>query len=457
MSWGPTDGPWAEPWTGAGAGPPAEPETSRQRQLPAAPGRDARHLPRLLPDGFTADPTGLADHLARYGPPARARGRRQREELIAEVDRAGLAGRGGAGFPTGRKLAAVAARRRAVVIANGTEGEPISAKDKVLMAQSPQLVLDGAALAADLVGAAEAIIVAHPAVSDIMTAALAERKRAGLERVRLSVVPAADRFVAGEASAVVHWLESGVPKPKATPQRLSERGLHGRPTLVQNVETLAHLALIGRYGADWFRGVGTDREPGSMLVTVAGAVGDPGVFEVAIGTAVGQVLDLAGGPVGPAGALLIGGYFGSWVDPARAASLPLSDEGLEVLGAGVGAGLLAVLPADSCGLVETARIARYLAAESAGQCGPCVFGLDAIAGQLERLADGRGPDLAKLSRWIGQAGGGRGACKHPDGTVGMVASALQTFAGEIDQHRAGWCTGTAGRAGVLPVPSWSQR
>ena len=420
-------------------------------------GSEAVHLPRLLPEGFSADPVTLADHLARYGQPARPRGRRQREELIAEVDRSGLAGRGGAGFPTGRKLAAVAERRRAVVIGNGTEGEPISAKDKVLMAQSPHLVLDGAAVAADLVGAAEAIIVAHPAVSDIMAAAVAERRRAGLDRAALSVVPAADRFVAGEASAVVHWLERGVPKPKATPQRLSERGLHGRPTLVQNVETLAHLALITRYGAGWFRSVGTSREPGSMLVTLAGAVRDPGVYEVAIGTPVGRVLDLAGGPAGPPGALLIGGYFGSWVDPARAAPLPLSDEGLRVLRAGVGAGLVAVLPADSCGLVETARIARYLAAESAGQCGPCVFGLDAIAGQLERLADGRGPDLAKLSRWIGQVGSGRGACKHPDGTVGMVASALETFAGEINQHRAGWCSGTAGRAGVLPVPFWSQR
>ena len=181
-----------------------------------------------------------------------------------------------------------------------------------------------------------------------------------------------------------------------------------------------------------------------MLVTVAGAVRDPGVYEVAIGTPVGQVLELAGGPTGPLGALLIGGYFGSWVDPARAAPLPLSDEGLRVLGAGVGAGLLAALPADACGLVETARIARYLAAESAGQCGPCVFGLDAIAGQLERLADGRGSDLAKLSRWIGQVGAGRGACKHPDGTVGMVASALRDVRRRDRPARAGWCTGTGG-------------
>jgi NADH:ubiquinone oxidoreductase subunit F (NADH-binding) len=418
----------------------------------------ARRLPRLLPGGFAAGPLGLADHLAMYGPPPPwPSGRQVRAALIAEVGRAGLAGRGGAGFPAGRKLAAVAARRHAVVIANGTEGEPASAKDKVLLAQSPHLVLDGAVAAAGLVGAAEAIVVTHPAVTDIVVAAAAERRKAAMDPVRLAVTDAADRFVAGEASAVVHWLERGVPAPTSSPLRLSERGLHGRPTLVQNVETLAHLALITRHGADWFRAVGTEDEPGSMLVTLAGAVTDPGVYEVAIGTRIGAVLAAAGGQDGPLSALLIGGYFGSWVDADSALALPLSDAGLRAAGAGVGAGLIAALPAGACGLAEAARIARYLAAESAGQCGPCVFGLDAIAGQMERLAAGRGPDLARLHRWIGQVGSGRGACKHPDGAVAMVSSALRTFSSEIEQHARGWCSGTRGRSAVLPVPSWSQR
>ncbi len=315
--------------------PRTEPPARRAHRSAPAAGADPRRLPRLLPDGFAAEPACLADHLARYGPPPPPAGRRRRrEELIAEAELAGLAGRGGAGFPTARKLAAVAARRHAVVVGNGSEGEPASAKDKVLMAQSPHLVLDGAAVAADMVGAAEAIIVAHPAVADIIAAAAAERSRARLDRVRISVVPAAGRFVAGEASAVVHWIERGIAKPRATARRLSERGLHGRPTLVQNVETLAHLALVARYGAAWFRAVGTPAEPGSMLVTLAGAVADPGVYEVAIGTPVGEVLARGGGPAAPLGALLIGGYFGDWVDHARAAALPLSDAGLRPAGAG---------------------------------------------------------------------------------------------------------------------------
>ncbi|MGN6791095.1 MAG: NADH-ubiquinone oxidoreductase-F iron-sulfur binding region domain-containing protein [Streptosporangiaceae bacterium] len=415
-------------------------------------------LPRLLPAYRGAGPVSLADHLDRYGPPAPpVRAARMRGELIGEVELAGLAGRGGAGFPTARKLAAVAARRNAVVIGNGTEGEPVSAKDKVLMAQSPHLVLDGAAAAASLVGATQVIIVAHPAVADLVMAAARERRRARIDQVRLTIVPAADAFVAGEASAVVHWLEHKIPKPKATPRRLSEQGLHGRPTLVQNVETLAHLALITRYGAAWFRAVGTPREPGSMLVTLAGAVRRPGVYEVEIGMPVGAVLDLAGGPSMPLGGLLVGGYFGTWVDPVQAADQPLSSEGLAKLPACLGAGLLGALPADVCGLAEAARIARYLASESAGQCGPCVFGLDAIAGQLELLASGRGPDLVALRRWIRQLGHGRGACKHPDGTVAMVASAMRTFGGEIERHASGWCCGVPGRTSALSPAVWRWR
>ena len=194
-----------------------------------------------------------------------------------------------------------------------------------------------------------------------------------------------------------------------------------------------------------------------MLVTLAGAVRYPGVYEVAIGTGVGEVLSLGGGPSGPLSALLIGGYFGTWVDPTVAAALPLSGEGLRGIGAGVGAGLLAALPASTCGLKETARIARYLAGASAGQCGPCVFGLDAIADQLERLADGSGPDLTRLRRWLGQVGSGRGACKHPDGAVAMIASALTLFSEDTDRHATGWCSCIGNRTGLLPVPAWSPR
>jgi NADH:ubiquinone oxidoreductase subunit F (NADH-binding) len=419
--------------------------------------RRADRLPRLLPDTFAAGPANLDEHLARHGPaPSCGRDQARREDLIDAVSVAGLTGRGGAGFPTARKLAAVASgRRRPLVIANGTEGEPASAKDKVLLARAPHLVLDGAVLAAELVGADRAVIVVHHAVRETVDAAAAERRRRGMDSVGIQVMTAADQFVAGEASAVVRWVEHAVAKPTRTPPRVSERGLEGRPTLVQNVETLAHLALIARHGPSWFRSIGTPDEPGSMLVTLLGALRLPGVYEIEIGTSVSEVLDMAGGTSAPPAALLVGGYFGTWVKWDAAVALPFSVAGLAPLGAGPGAGLVAALPADACGLAETARVTRYLASESAGQCGPCVFGLRSVANEMAALVEGRAFDLDRLRRWLGQVDG-RGACRHPDGVVRMVGSALDLFGGEIDQHAKGWCCGT-GATAVLPVPQHALR
>lgn len=412
----------------------------------------AETLPRLLP---AANRTiTLAVHMARHGARPYCGGDpRRRAEIIGEIERAGLTGRGGAGFPTAVKLRAViAAGPAATVIGNGVEGEPASAKDQTLLARSPHMVLDGAACAAELTGAARVVIVAHHAVSDIVSRAADERQRAGCDPVPVRVLTAADRFVAGEASAVVNWVEHGVPVPTGRPPRLggTDRGAGRGPALVQNVETLAHLALIIRYGAAWFASAGTPDEPGSMLVTLLGAVARPGVYEIAIGTPVTCLLELVGGATAPLGALLIGGFFSTWAEPAAALPLPFSSRGLAAAGATAGAGVLAALPRTACGVAETARIARYLASSSSGQCGPCVFGLDAIAGQLENLAAGRPTDLAMVRRWLGHVAG-RGACRHPDGTARMVASALQVFRSEAELHARGRCSAVTTRP-ILPVP-----
>ncbi len=408
-------------------------------------------VPRLLTALLGGPPTGLNAHLARRGPLPRALDRASADALIAEVGRADLTGRGGAAFPTARKLAAVAtAAGRPVVVANGTEGEPASAKDKVLAATEPHLVLDGAAIAASMVGARHAYIVVHQAVIEVVETALAERQAARLDQVRLHALPAADGFVAGEASAVVRWIERGIPAPTPVPPRLAEQGLRGQPTLVQNIETLAHLALITRYGADWFRAAGSPDEPGSMLVTMIGAVREPCVREIEIGCRVRDVVGLAGGSAGPIGSLLLGGYSGSWVRWPAVADLPFSAAGLAPANAEPGAGLIAALPADRCPLAETARIARYLAAESAGQCGPCLFGLDAISSELASLARGRHGDPDQIKRWLGQVDG-RGACRHPDGAARMIRSALDVFSAEVSEHLSGWCTASSDSP-VFPVP-----
>jgi len=395
-------------------------------------------LPRLLAGISPAGrPVTLEEHLDRYG--ALRRGR----DLIDLVEASGLQGRGGAAFPTATKLRAVASRRgRAVVVVNGTEGEPASGKDKVLLRCVPHLVLDGAVAAAEAVGAREAFV----AVADGATAeaeaiaeAIESRRRRKLDgRVGLRLVAVPARFVAGEETALVQFLNGGPARPTFTPPRPFERGVGGAPTLVQNAETLAHIAQVARFGPAWFRRVGTPAEPGSALVTLSGAVTRPGVYEVALGSPLRDLLAQAGGAREDVQAYLVGGYFGTWVGAEAAAGLRLSEADVSL-----GARAIVALPSRACGLAESARIARYLSDESAVQCGPCVHGLGAIADALERLAAGERTDRRdRIERWVA-AVRGRGACAHPDGASRFAASALEVFAREVELHlRQGRCGGS---------------
>ncbi len=414
---------------------------------PAAGGaawQAASGLPRLLPL-VPGVPEDLRTHLARYGrPPYRGNG----AGLIEAVRAAGLTGRGGAAFPVHRKLAAVAAGRgRKVLVANGAESEPASHKDAVLLRAAPNLVLDGLQLAAEAIGAAEAHLYLHPGYHPELQRALAERTAAGLDRLPVTVTQAPPRFLAGQETALVNRLGGGPALPTFQPPRVSDRGLGGAPTLVQNVETLAHLALIARYGPRWFRALGTPDEPGSMLATVHQTHGGSHVIETEIGAPLSSLLEFA-----EAQAVLVGGFHGTWLSAPQAAALTLDHQALQVYGAAPGAGVIAALPAGRCGLAEAARVTRYLAAESAGQCGPCLNGLPRIAAGLAELA-GRGhrrQTRADLERWCGLVTG-RGACNHPDGSVRFVRSALTVFLSEIHLHGRGHCSATS-RAPFLPLP-----
>jgi NADH:ubiquinone oxidoreductase subunit F (NADH-binding) len=410
---------------------------------PAAEARDGRRL--LAPHPLRS----LDAHLDWYG--SLGRGGR---ELIDEVARSGLRGKGGARFPTATKLAAVAGRRRPIVVANGSEGEPASLKDTVLMTHSPHLVLDGAALAAETVGATEIVIpVARGSMAQpMLERAITERRAHRFDDVPVRVVAGPHRYVSGEETAVVNWLNGNDAKPMFAPPRPYERGIRGRPTLVQNVETLCDLALIGRFGADWYRSAGTDEEPGTTLITVSGGVEQSGVYEIALGTSLPSVLAAAGAD--DVDAVLVGGYFGSWIPARRIARTVLSVRSIRDAGGGLGAGIVFVMPhRGACGLTESARVARWLADENAGQCGPCVFGLDAIARAMRTLVDGDagGRAEAQCRRWLEQVTG-RGACKHPDGAARFVASSLDVFADEIAVHRR---HGPCGRRahGIMPTPA----
>jgi NADH:ubiquinone oxidoreductase subunit F (NADH-binding) len=417
-------------------------------------------MPRLIASASRDRPAGLDEHERLYGPTplrGRPRGRSAAKRLIDLVERSGLTGRGGAGFPTARKLRSVASRSGpAVVIANGAEGEPASVKDRLLLTRAPHLILDGIALAAYAVGANEAYLCVHAQEVDVLATledAVAERAGAHLDAVPVQVTGIPGRYVSSEQSALVQYLNGGPGKPTFSPPRPHERGVNGRPTLVNNVETLAHLALIARYGDNWFRSVGLASAPGSTLVTVDGAVARPGVYEIALGTPVGQVMLQAGGPSEPLQAFLVGGYFGAWLPAESAWPVPMTHAGLKAAGGAMGAGIIVALPATSCALAETARVVSYLAEETAAQCGPCMFGLPALADALIDLAyeGGRGRAIDQIATLIPLIER-RGACRHPDGATQLVVSALTAFAADARRHdQQGPCPGVR-RAPLLPVP-----
>lgn len=415
-----------------------------------------RLLPRLLAGVGERSMVALDEHLDVHGPLPDLR-RCGPEALITLVESAGLRGHGGASFPMARKLRAVASRRgRAIVVANGSEGEPASKKDRALLRELPHLVLDGAAVAARAVEAREAIVVVSADDErGLRSLGLAVRDRA---EARLGGDPDFTLFelepgyVSGQETAVVSALNGGPAKPTFAPPLPFERGVRGRPTLVQNVETLAHFALIARHGAPWFRELGTQRDPGSALVTLSGALGAPGVYEIEHGMPLWELLEVAQVTDRIAG-VLVGGYFGTWLPGDLAQDVRLSGEDLREYGASLGAGVIAVLGADACPVAETARVAAWFAAQSAGQCGPCVNGLDAISTTVYRLATGTAERSAwsDLERWARDMHR-RGACQHPDGAIRFITSALRVFEPELRDHaRRGPCDRCAAPA-VLPAP-----
>jgi NADH:ubiquinone oxidoreductase subunit F (NADH-binding) len=400
-----------------------------------APPQGAVH--RLL-----GQPNDLAGHIETHGPLTVWLGSSPswQDALAASVEESGLAGRGGGGFPASIKLAvARAAGEGGTLLVNGMESEPASDKDKLLLTRSPHLVLDGAQYLAALCRATRIVVcipVHRDGVAAVVAQAIAERSAAGYARVGEAIVRPPDRFVAGEESALANFVDRGVSLPLFRTDKSTALRIEKRPVLVHNAETLAHIALIVRHGPGPFRARGTAEEPGTCLVTISGRIAQSGVVEVDRGTPLRDIASL-GRPVEPAQALLVGGYGGTWVGPEHFAT-PYDSLSLRTIGASAGVGIIVVLGAEGCGVAESARIARYLAGQSAGQCGPCVFGLPAVADDLSELARGQVTAglLPRLLRRLDEVSG-RGACRHPDGAVNLVRSTLGVFANDIAAHAQG--------------------
>lgn len=377
-----------------------------------------------------ADGPSLAAHRDRLGPaPVPS------AEALGEMARAvDLRGRGGAGFPFAIKLS-TAARRKAVVVVNASEGEPASHKDAALITCSPHLVLDGAAAVAHALRTREVHIAVpseFPAIRLVVEKALRERAAAG-ERLNVRLHDAAPRFVAGQAQAVLQLLAGRDNLPVTAWQPEAVRGHRGRPTLLSNAETFAHIGHLARVGPHGYAAHGTALEPGTTLLTLRGDGMDPEVREVAYGTALALVLDKAE----MTRPLLLGGYHGTWLRPEQLRGLALSRNDIAAAGATLGAGVILPLAEGWCPLVRTAALVDYLAGQSAGRCGPCLNGLPAMAHALGALVHGGGP-LQRVEELCGLVVR-RGACAHPDGTARLVTSMLQRFPEEVDSHLLGTC------------------
>jgi len=375
-------------------------------------------------------------------------------QLVDMAEQVDLRGRGGAAFPFGRKMKAVLESRRkrkrkAVVLVNAAEGEPGSAKDQMLLLRSPYLVLGGALIAARALQAEEIVVgVSNPdAAGSVVSAALAEPDLGRLVRV----VQVPDRFVTGEAGALANALNGKPPLPPGRKILASDFGVGGQPTLLSNAETYAQIAVLAMLGPEGFASTGTADEPGTYLLTVGGSVERPAVVEVPAGLPLGEVLDLC--LAAPWEGVLVGGYHGMWLPTETAYTVPVSRAGLASAGGVLGAGVVLPLGEGTCPLGEVARVARYLASESSGQCGPCKQGLPGIARALAELADGSGGvDALDTARHTAAAVRGRGACAHPDGVFRLVLSAVDVFTDDLTAHLS---RGTCGRPvqGILPLPA----
>jgi NADH:ubiquinone oxidoreductase subunit F (NADH-binding) len=384
-----------------------------------------------------------------------------RSTLLDDLDGSGLRGHGGAWFPVGTKWRAVGhGARRAVVVANGSEGEPASRKDHFLLTHTPHLVLDGASLAAATLRANRVVLYVPQRQVEGIRRAVHARRPSGIDPVEIEVIAAPDAYLSGQESAVVQALNDGPAIPTFIGmQSIRDHGVRGRPTLVQNVETLAHVAMISRFGSQWFRSVGSEDSPGTTLLTITGRWAERLVVEAPLGVAFRDLLTLTPKDGDRYWGALLGGYGGGWVSIPDLLDCRLTEESARQLNSSLGAGVVALLPRTLCPLAETARVARYMQHQGAGQCGPCIHGLADLAAYLEGLAfnptsfRGRLPPILELCNLIA----GRGACRHPDGVTRFVRSALAVFRDEVDTHlRRGPCSLVNGPA-LLPCPAHNGR
>lgn len=411
---------------------------------------------RVLSNCGVVDPQSIEEYIAcgGYSSLAKALSTNTADEIIDLVERAGLRGRGGAGFPTGRKWRACADAKGAehYFIVNGDEGDPGAYMNRSLLESDPHRVLEGLIIACIAVDAHNAyffIRAEYPLAVKTVNRAIADAKRANLLgddilgsgfSLEVQVVRGAGAFLCGESTAMVSVLENGSCKARKKPPHLTESGLWGAPTCVNNVETLANVPLILEHGADWFRSVGTKDSPGTKVFSVTGAVSRSGLVEVPLGSSLGTIVNDIANACDPK-AVQIGGPSGA-ILPATMDSLEISYEGLEHVGGMMGSGGFVVLSDHQC-VVEIARyLTNFCASQSCGQCKACFQGTRLAADLLEKVTSGEASasDLDTLGEMAGSIAS-RTLCGLGKTALNPVATSLHYFREEYEAHVNGVCPG----------------
>ena len=421
-------------------------------------------LPFLLGDRPVAS---LDDYLASGGGEGLARARRLGPAQTAkEVSLSRLRGRGGGGFPTGTKWTSVreAAGSRRYVVCNAAEGEPATFKDRALIRANPWQGVEGLAIAALAVGAQEAFIATKAKFGrerHAVVAAVADMDRAGmLDQLGVTVVAGPDEYLFGEEKAMLEVIEGHDPLPRVLPP--FQHGLfatgpqagweshaaasppgagpEANPTLVNNFETLCNVPHVLARGPEWFRSMGTEESPGTIVCTVVGDVAGPGVFEVEMGTPLSELLELAGGPL--PGRRLKAAFSGvaNRVIPSTQFDTPLTYEDMGAIGSGLGAGGFALYDETACMVEVAAVLSGFLAVESCGQCPPCKRGAGDITAGLERLLSGDGTEadvelIGARLRTVTDAN----RCYLGTEEQLLVSSVLETFPEEFADHLVALC------------------
>ncbi|HLZ69677.1 MAG TPA: NADH-ubiquinone oxidoreductase-F iron-sulfur binding region domain-containing protein [Dehalococcoidia bacterium] len=408
----------------------------------------------LLPDSTPVE--SLDAYLARGGGAAFARAQQLGPDaVIAELRRAGLRGRGGAGFPTATKWAGVhndPATTR-YVCANGAEGEPGTFKDRYLLRMNPYQVIEGLAIARFALSARTAYLCTkrqfEPEVAALERALAELRERTTLVGA-IELVLGPDEYLFGEEKALLEVIEGGLPLPRVFPPRLHGlfSGAYGgpsdtlaHPTVVNNVETLAHVTQILRNGADWFRGIGSADTPGTMIFTISGDVQRPQIVELPLGQTLGYLLfELAGGPAPGRRLKAVLPGAGAVLTPPQW-DTPLSFDSMRAAGSGLGSGGFVAYDDSACMVQVLYAFSRFLYVESCNQCPPCKTGSRWITERLERLLAGEAEahDLDEIhaaSTWVTNAARCFLASEEAIVTAAMLAAFPEEFQAHLERRCA---------------------